>query len=454
MATFNYILGRKKDDGTYPVYLKIRHLNTNTMRSMDMSVAKSEWNSCGQRISIRRTDTHDVREEKERNNEFLAQLMIRAKEVEALLQKRGVLGEMTAKGVMDAILNYSPHSKQNEGVGNGDFVEYWNTIAMQTPKSQEKYIYALKNLVNYQIACTGRDSILFRDVTVDWIRGYLSYIQNGGYQFTNGNNTIATKSLSPWSVSSYASCLRKVINCAIDANHLSIAVLRGFRNFRPGVVHRQPYTLSLDELRELLNYPFKTMRQRMVRDLFIYSFCTMGMNLTDIYRLPKKGVKLKDDECEIKYIRAKTGKEIVVILNSHASQLQEVIAPYCTASRTNVWNTAVTSSTFFAFDAVYNRYHTFAGNIEKVARQIKEIMGYDDDFSFYTARYTWASLMSSEYQLGQEYVDTGLGHSSKSIATNHYIAIDYEKMYESHEDLLHRLFEDEISMSDLEEIEE
>ena len=454
MATFNYILGRKKDDGTYPVYLKIRHLNTNTMRSMGMSVPKAEWNDKSQRISIRRTDTYDVRTEKERNNEFLAQLMIRAKEVEALLQKRGVLGEMNAKGVMDAILNYSPHSKQNEGVGNGDFVEYWNTIAMQTPKSQEKYIYALKNLVNYQIACTGRDSIQFRDVTVDWVRGYLSYIQSGGYQFTNGNNTIATKSLSPWSVSSYASCLRKVINCAIDANHLSIAVLRGFRNFRPGVVHRQPYTLSLDELRELLNYPFKTMRQRMVRDLFIYSFCTMGMNLTDIYRLPKKGVKLKDDECEIKYIRAKTGKEIVVILNSHASQLQEVIAPYCTASRTNVWNTAVTSSSFFAFDAVYNRYHTFAGNIEKVARQIKEIMGYDDDFSFYTARYTWASLMSSEYQLGQEYVDTGLGHSSKSIATNHYIAIDYEKMYESHEDLLHRLFEDEISMSDLEEIEE
>lgn len=208
------------------------------------------------------------------------------------------------------------------------------------------------------------------------------------------------------------------------------------------------------ELRAFLNYPFPTMRQRMVRDLFIFSFCTMGMNLTDIYRLPKKGVKLKDDECEIKYIRAKTGKEIVVILNSHASQLQEVIAPYCTASRTNVWNTAVTSSSFFAFDAVYNRYHTFAGNIEKVARQIKEIMGYDDDFSFYTARYTWASLMSSEYQLGQEYVDTGLGHSSKSIATNHYIAIDYEKMYESHEDLLHRLFEDEISMSNLEEIEE
>ena len=108
MATFNYILGRKKDDGTYPVYLKIRHLNTNTMRSMGMFVPKAEWNDKSQRISIRRTDTYDVRTEKERNNEFLANLMIRAMEVENLLIKRGVLGEMTAKGIMDAILNYSP----------------------------------------------------------------------------------------------------------------------------------------------------------------------------------------------------------------------------------------------------------------------------------------------------------------------------------------------------------
>ena len=454
MATFNYVLGRKKDDGTYPVYLKIRHLNTNTMRSLDMAVTKSEWNSRGQRISIRRTDTHDVREEKERNNEFLAQLMIRAKEVEALLQKRGVLGEMTAKGVMDAILNYSPHSKQNEGVGNGDFVEYWNTIAMQTPKSQEKYNYALKSLVNYQIACSCKDTILFRDITVDWVKGYLSYIQGGGYQYVRGSNPLNLQSLSAWTVNTYASCLKKVINCAVDADRLSERVLRAFKKFRSGVVHTQPYTLSMDELRTLLNYPFPTMRQRMVRDLFIFSFCCMGMNLSDIYQLHKKAVKMKGDTGEIKYIRDKTGKEIIVIMNAHASQLHNVIAPYLTTNRANVWSKAVSSSRYFAFDAIYNRYHTFAGNIQKIAREVRTIMGFDDEFSFYTARDSWASIMSSEYQMGQEYVDAGLGHSSKSVASNHYIAIDYDKLYETHTDILQCLFEQEMSMTDLMEIEE
>ena len=454
MATFNYVLGRKKDDGTYPVYLKIRHLNTNTMRSMDMSVTKSEWNSRGQRISIRRTDTYEVRTEKERNNDFLDQLMIRAKEVESLLRKRGVLGEMTAKGVMEAILNYSPHSKQNEGVGNGDFVEYWNTIAMQTPKSQEKYTYALKSLVSYQVACCGKDTILFRDITVDWIKGYLSYIQGGGYQYVRGRNALNLQSLSAWTVNTYASCLKKVINCAVDTDRLSERVLRAFKKFKAGVVYKDPYTLSIDDLRTLLNYPFTTMRQRMVRDLFIFSFCTMGMNLTDLYQLQKKAVKMKDDAGEIKYIRAKTGKEIVVIMNSYASQLHNIIAPYITASSINVWSKNVSSSRYFAFDAIYNRYHTFASNIQKIVREVRTIMGFDDEFSFYTARDSWASIMSSEYQLGQEYVDAGLGHSSKSVASNHYIAIDYDKLYETHTDILQRLFEGEMSTTDLMEIEE
>lgn len=37
MATFNYILGPKKNDGQYPIYLKICNGKTNTMRSTIMA---------------------------------------------------------------------------------------------------------------------------------------------------------------------------------------------------------------------------------------------------------------------------------------------------------------------------------------------------------------------------------------------------------------------------------
>lgn len=52
MATFNYILGPKKNDGRYPIYLKICNGKTNTMHSMEISVATSEWNDKGQRKMI------------------------------------------------------------------------------------------------------------------------------------------------------------------------------------------------------------------------------------------------------------------------------------------------------------------------------------------------------------------------------------------------------------------
>ena len=81
MATFNYILGPKKNDGQYPIYLKICNGKTNTMRSMEISVTKSEWNDKGQRISIRKTDTYEVRSEKERSNDFLNSVMEIARKV-------------------------------------------------------------------------------------------------------------------------------------------------------------------------------------------------------------------------------------------------------------------------------------------------------------------------------------------------------------------------------------
>ena len=64
------------------------------MRSMEISVTKSEWNDKGQRISIRKTDTYEVRSEKERSNNFLDFLMDRARKVEHTQRMRGVLDEM------------------------------------------------------------------------------------------------------------------------------------------------------------------------------------------------------------------------------------------------------------------------------------------------------------------------------------------------------------------------
>lgn len=440
MATFNYILGPKKNDGRYPIYLKICNGKTNTMRSMDISVAKSEWNNKGQRISIRRTDTYEVRSEKEKNNEFLDLMMVIAKKVENTQRMRGVLDEMSAKDLMTAILEYSPNTQKVDG--SGDFVQYWYGVMMETPKSQTKYQYAIKAIINFHIAHTGTDRICFKDITTDWVRGCLAYLKHG-YQYAQGKGTKQRyKELSPWSLNTYASCLKKVLNCAIDSDKLSADVMRGFRNFKPNIVNKDPFYLTIEDLRELQRYPFKTMRQRMVRDLFIFSFCTMGMNLTDIYHLNKKEVKWSDDSGDINYIRNKTSKPIRVEICSYAQPLQELIKPYLCTNKNNIWNNSSTSNYYFGFHYNYPSYKDFSGYVLKVIRQIRKIMNYDENFTFYTARDSWSSIANNDYQLKGIFIDIALGHSSTTLADKHYIGADYNIVSETHADMLQRLFEE------------
>ncbi len=437
MATFRYVLGKKKGNGRYPVYLRITNKNTNTSLSLPMDVVKSEWRTASQRISIRRTDEHETREEKSRYNEMLDRLTIRTKELERHLKQQGILEELTAAEIKKQLLAYRPNSNIIDG--KGDFVEYWNVVAMRKPQSHLRFKYALKHIIGYQIVTYGKDSIQFSDISYDWIACYLAHLKEVP-TFQKGR--IQTVQYQPRTILTYAACLKTVINCAIDANKLPIEVLRGFRGFKPKITHKEPFTLNINELRELLHYPFPTMRQRMLRDLFFFSFCTMGMNLTDIYHLPKKAVKWGYDDVKINYIRRKTEKLIKVIVPHCAVHIKILIAPYCTETQDNVWGCKADSDYLLALNYNYSIYKTFSNNSLKIIREIRKIMGYDSEFTFYTARDSWATILSRDYQLGQEYIDAGLGHSSRSLAANHYISIDWNTLYDAHAEILHRLFEE------------
>jgi integrase len=106
-----------------------------------------------------------------------------------------------------------------------------------------------------------------------------------------------------------------------------------------------------------------------------------------------------------------------------------------------MWNKSIDSTRYFGFDNNYLTYYTFRGNIQKVVRQIREIMGYDDSFTFYTARDSWTTIMHSDYQLDPVYTDVGLGHSTKSLAGAHYTNPNVDKLCECHADMLQLLFE-------------
>lgn len=429
MATLNYQLDRTKNkNGKYTVRLIVRNGNTQSSLATCVEVMKSQWLAKQQRVK------GGVRE-----NDLLDSLLEKAQAAVKVLRNSNRLQNMKACAIIDFIKNFDT---DDVGSSNGDFVEYWRGIATLHPKSSTKYKYALKSLVNHHIAIRGTDTILFRDITSEYIRLFLHYLKETPYipLHYQKRNIIKYEQRSPETIATYAATVKAVINCAIDDDKLSANVLKGFHkvNISRKSISKKIYALNMDELRRIYhlnldNYPLSV---KMARDLFILSFCYQGMNLTDLYNLKSKNFHGE----KLYYIRQKTGKEIHVIL-SEMDKIKQIEIPY--TCKSNIWKDNCDNSDFlFAFQYHYINYESFKGIISKSIRKLRKILEYSDYFSFYTARDSWATICSSDYDLGQEYIDAGLGHSSKSLAANHYISIDQNKIAKTHAHILKRLFQE------------
>lgn len=444
MATFNYVLGRKKDNGKYPVCLLIRNKKTNTPITTPVETTKAEWNSHSQRIIVRAKDTYDIQEQKREFNETLDLLMQRVREVEMMLQRNGVLGELSATQIKRCILEYNPNAKKVEGTG--DFITYFNKIAIDIPKSKDKYESTLKSLITYSQnrGDIPHQGIRFSDITAEYIRRYIVYLKEVPYNASKKVSKLRYKNYSISTIKTYISILKRVINLAIDDNKLSADVLKGFRGYKTPSESHEVYALTIEQLRGMLHYPLSG-RLKMSRDLFIFSFCTRGMNLEDIYFLKSKDTKLPI----ITFVRQKTAHisqhKINICLEGYEDKVFELIKPY--TSKHNQWNEKCDDDYYFALATHYfqwqgNRgYDNFAGYIQKDMRVLRKIFNLQSEFRFYTARKSFATILNNYDGCNEEYVDVALGHTKKGLSPQHYLHYYNDKINAWHKDILRQLFE-------------
>lgn len=427
MATLNYQLDRVKNkNGKYTVRLIVRNAATQSSLVTPIEVMKSQWQSKSQRVKGGQQE-----------NDALDALMEKAHAALKTLRNSNRLQGMKACSIIDFIKNFD---EDTVCYNNSDFIEYWQSIATLHPKSATKYKYALKCLVDFNVAVSATDKILFSNITSDYVRTFLCYIKETAYipLHYQKKNIIKYEQRSPETVATYAATLKAVLNCAIDDGKLSANVMKGFR--RVGITRKSEnkkiYALTMDEMRRIYNFNLDAypLSMQMARDLFILSFCYQGMNLKDLFYLKSKSF----NGVELSYCREKTGKVISLTI-SEVAVIESLQKPY--SCKHNVWKEDCGDDYVFAFYYHYVNYESFKGIVLKAMRKLRKILGLSREFSFYTARDTWATICSVDYDLGQEYIDAGLGHSSKSLAANHYISINQDKIAQTHADILKRLFQ-------------
>lgn len=388
MATLNFQLDKRKNiNGKYAVRLVVRHNRTQTSLATNVESGKSEWLKKSQRI---KGDSPD--------NENLDAVMANYTSAVNHLRRNGHLDAMKAKD----IVSYGKTYNRELSKDSRDFVEYWERCANhgKRPTTIESYKYALKSILAYNKEAQV-DNFGFHSINQMWVKGYVQWLGTTGLNGTGGRqNTVWTKIRS----------LKAVINSAIDDDIISADVYKAFKKTKTYQERPIIFSLSKSQILELKTYDFGNPYTNLVRDMFLFSFYMIGMNLIDIYNLKKSCIKNSESGMRCIYIRSKTNKVANVPLCSAACDLINKFY-------------SETGEYVFPFHDLYTSYESFYPTIRKRMKLIAEALDVPQ-MTFYTARDTWASIAGNQIGASATIIDRALTHSTKSLAENHYISTD------------------------------
>ena len=184
-------------------------------------------------------------------------------------------------------------------------------------------------------------------------------------------------------------------------------------------------SLSLEELMRIYHFTGNPhSRAQLARDVFILSFCLMGMNSVDLY-----GCKdMKHDT--IRYNRAKTKDR-----RSDAAYIEVKVHPFIGElvkkyrGRTHVFNFHERYSSPTDFNRALNI------GLKEVGREIGI-----DNLQFYQARHTFANLSRNLMRFSKSDVDEALNHVGSFDVADIYITKDFSIINENNFKLIERVF--------------
>ena len=249
------------------------------------------------------------------------------------------------------------------------------------------------------------NDIALSGITADKVKAYEWWLRKRGVC----NNTI----------SCYLRSLRAIYNKGVAKHKVRDA--KPFKGVFTGNERTVKTSLTVDDISRLaaLELPEDSFLA-LARDVFVFSFCTMGLPPVDLFRLTYSHIK--DDK--LVYSRHKTGNQVVVPING---QMETIIKRYRQDGCSLLFPRFLRMS-----------YRSFLSQYNRALKTLAGKAGIGGSLSSYSARRSWAS-MANEAGVSITTISQALGHSNITT-TMHYLAqIDCEKLRESNGIVLGKL---------------
>jgi integrase/recombinase XerD len=387
---------REKQDGTYPVKIRITYQRKRKYYALGYSLTPAEFEK--------------VKGERPRGDNKDLSITFNALESRAIK-------------VIEKLHNFTFEAFEKNFLSK-------NSLEDDVYSYFERYIDKLtkegraSSASNYQCSLNSikefhSKKLTFPQVTPDFLKDYERWMVAGGKSLTT--------------VGIYCRCLRTLCNLAIEEDILTKqAYPFGKRKYQIPAGRNVKKALTIDDIQKIFDYTPANETEAEMRGLWLFSYLCNGINIKDVARLKYSNIQ----DGKITFVRAKTErttkknlKQIVAILTPEA---EEIISRYRNP------NNAPDNYVFSIIQPGVSPERERALVLQKIKMinkymsRIAKECGIEKPVTTYTARHSFSTILKRS-GAPIEFISESLGHQDLKT-TEHYLDSfedDVKKQYAS-----------------------
>jgi integrase/recombinase XerD len=411
---------RMKDDGTYPIVLRLIHNRKMRDISLGYSANDDDWNEKEKQVKSSYPNSNRV-------NLFLDRKKTEAKRV--IVDNEDHLDNLSVEELKELIVNFGKPSAQVAPVSVSASTKISNSVSSEQDQEQKKddekknksfFSYAdeiiarLKKAKRFGSAAAygccvssirkykNNEDLLLREIDLKFLMDYEA--------------DCLSKDLKINSIGNYMRSLRAIINLAIDEDYLTPNQYP-FRKFTISKEKTIKRAIGKDKIATVFSVNLEEQSNLWhSRNYFTFMFCMRGMNFIDLAHLQMKDI-IND---RIIYTRKKTGKQYVVKINETARKiLNHYTAGKKLGSEEYVFP-IITKKFMDDPERVWKRVNDRRKYFNIDLKEIAAICDISTNLTSYVNRHSWASIAKFA-GLSTSVIQEALGHED-SKTTETYLA--------------------------------
>lgn len=419
MAAFGIVIRGKRNDGYYPVYIRVSHQSNASYIKTSFVVSERGLKKTYTKSGKEKIEIGDIKVVRECMNE-IAGYVRRLNDVDN--------DKMTIQEVIQFLT-----TGETELSFSGYAEEYITNMKNKgRDKSATNYIMATKRLHEF----IGKDNILFNDLTVLTL-----------------TNWIESMSDSPRKRNLYPTCIKTIFNAALlkynDEDRDIIRIKKNpFARIKiPKNKASEKRSVEIDRIKAFFNAPVREKfnkdytKEQIAHDVCLLVFCLAGINTADLYDLDHSALS---DDWKLHYKRIKTRDK------SSTGSYTEIKVPRIIRP---LFEKYKGKKKLFIWSERYAGPSDFANVVAKGCKQVCE-KAETQGITPYSFRHSFATIAINECGATMDDVAFALNQASSHKVTSIYVRPDFSRIDRLNKKILSKVFKKRISKKDIKKIKE